>query len=142
MCDNKALLGVLISSETEHKRRRRIENPLCLDLYACLVSPSCMWSSPASLHALRCELSDIAQLTELFQLAFPQCSTSCGLGAVWRIVICSSGVESDCDQQSKPAPARRCYLRPCSTWRVGNWSKVRLALTSHLTPNGTAYRTK
>ncbi|XP_041918087.1 A disintegrin and metalloproteinase with thrombospondin motifs 7 isoform X1 [Alosa sapidissima] len=51
------------------------------------------------------------------------CSTSCGLGAVWRIVICSSGVDSDCDQRSKPAPAHRCYLRPCSAWRVSEWSK-------------------
>ncbi|KAL2088451.1 hypothetical protein ACEWY4_015350 [Coilia grayii] len=51
------------------------------------------------------------------------CSTSCGLGAVWRIVICSSGLDSDCDPLSKPIPARRCYLRPCSAWRVGVWSK-------------------
>ncbi|XP_063044253.1 A disintegrin and metalloproteinase with thrombospondin motifs 7 isoform X2 [Engraulis encrasicolus] len=51
------------------------------------------------------------------------CSTSCGLGAVWRIVLCSSGVDSDCDPQNKPIPARRCYLRPCSAWRLGEWSK-------------------
>uniref|UniRef100_A0A5F8GAS7 ADAM metallopeptidase with thrombospondin type 1 motif 7 n=1 Tax=Monodelphis domestica TaxID=13616 RepID=A0A5F8GAS7_MONDO len=52
-----------------------------------------------------------------------QCSTTCGLGAIWRPVRCSTGQEEDCVATSKPVPARRCYLRPCSTWRVGNWSK-------------------
>uniref|UniRef100_A0A3B3UC22 ADAM metallopeptidase with thrombospondin type 1 motif 7 n=1 Tax=Poecilia latipinna TaxID=48699 RepID=A0A3B3UC22_9TELE len=52
-----------------------------------------------------------------------QCSTSCGLGAVWRTLVCSTGSESDCDQTKRPAPARQCYLRPCSTWKVGEWSK-------------------
>uniref|UniRef100_A0A4X2L2Q6 ADAM metallopeptidase with thrombospondin type 1 motif 7 n=1 Tax=Vombatus ursinus TaxID=29139 RepID=A0A4X2L2Q6_VOMUR len=51
------------------------------------------------------------------------CSTTCGLGAIWRSVSCSTGREEDCVPTSKPVPARRCYLRPCSTWRVGNWSK-------------------
>uniref|UniRef100_A0A3B3UBZ1 ADAM metallopeptidase with thrombospondin type 1 motif 7 n=1 Tax=Poecilia latipinna TaxID=48699 RepID=A0A3B3UBZ1_9TELE len=51
------------------------------------------------------------------------CSTSCGLGAVWRTLVCSTGSESDCDQTKRPAPARQCYLRPCSTWKVGEWSK-------------------
>lgn len=54
-----------------------------------------------------------------------QCSTSCGLGAVWRTLVCSTGSESDCDQTKRPAPARQCYLRPCSTWKVGEWSRVR-----------------
>ncbi|XP_072484687.1 A disintegrin and metalloproteinase with thrombospondin motifs 7 [Notamacropus eugenii] len=52
-----------------------------------------------------------------------ECSTTCGLGAIWRSVHCSTGQEEDCIPISKPVPARRCYLRPCSTWRVGNWSK-------------------
>ncbi|XP_044516221.1 A disintegrin and metalloproteinase with thrombospondin motifs 7 [Gracilinanus agilis] len=52
-----------------------------------------------------------------------ECSTTCGLGAIWRPVRCSTGQEEDCVATSKPVPARRCYLRPCSTWRVGNWSK-------------------
>ncbi|XP_032089321.1 A disintegrin and metalloproteinase with thrombospondin motifs 7 isoform X2 [Thamnophis elegans] len=52
-----------------------------------------------------------------------ECSTTCGLGAVWRVVHCSTGNEKDCDLTSKPAPARRCYLRPCSKWHVGKWSK-------------------
>ncbi|RVE74247.1 hypothetical protein OJAV_G00020100 [Oryzias javanicus] len=51
------------------------------------------------------------------------CSTSCGLGAVWRAVTCSTGMDSDCHPSKKPPPARQCYLRPCSMWKVGEWSK-------------------
>ncbi|CAM4532053.1 unnamed protein product [Leuciscus chuanchicus] len=51
------------------------------------------------------------------------CSTSCGLGAIWRSVSCSTGEESDCDLATRPVPARRCYLRPCSAWKIGEWSK-------------------
>ncbi|XP_053177838.1 A disintegrin and metalloproteinase with thrombospondin motifs 7 [Scomber japonicus] len=51
------------------------------------------------------------------------CSTSCGLGAIWRTLACSTGSDSDCDPAKRPAPAQRCYLRPCSMWKVGNWSK-------------------
>ncbi|MGH0182642.1 UNVERIFIED_CONTAM: hypothetical protein FKN15_010308 [Acipenser sinensis] len=51
------------------------------------------------------------------------CSTSCGLGAIWRTVQCSSLRDTDCDITKKPAPARRCYLRPCSAWHVGEWGK-------------------
>uniref|UniRef100_I3JE65 ADAM metallopeptidase with thrombospondin type 1 motif 7 n=1 Tax=Oreochromis niloticus TaxID=8128 RepID=I3JE65_ORENI len=52
-----------------------------------------------------------------------QCSTTCGLGAIWRTLTCSTGSQSDCDPTKRPAPAQRCYLRPCSTWKVGEWSK-------------------
>uniref|UniRef100_A0A8C8HCV5 Peptidase M12B domain-containing protein n=1 Tax=Oncorhynchus tshawytscha TaxID=74940 RepID=A0A8C8HCV5_ONCTS len=52
------------------------------------------------------------------------CSTSCGLGAVWRPVLCSSQQESDCANLERPEPARTCHLRPCATWLSGNWSKV------------------
>lgn len=52
-----------------------------------------------------------------------QCSATCGLGAVWRPVRCSS--DGGCAEADRPVPARRCSLRPCSSWRVGNWSKVR-----------------
>lgn len=57
----------------------------------------------------------------------PQCSTSCGLGAVWRTLSCSSGSDPDCDPAKRPAPAQRCYLRPCASWKVPEWSKVRSA---------------
>ncbi|XP_061077222.1 A disintegrin and metalloproteinase with thrombospondin motifs 7 [Conger conger] len=51
------------------------------------------------------------------------CSTTCGLGAIWRQVRCSTGNDSDCDASERPPPARRCYLRPCSAWMVGEWGK-------------------
>uniref|UniRef100_A0A8C7SP64 ADAM metallopeptidase with thrombospondin type 1 motif, 12 n=1 Tax=Oncorhynchus mykiss TaxID=8022 RepID=A0A8C7SP64_ONCMY len=53
----------------------------------------------------------------------PTCSTSCGLGAVWRPVMCSSQQESDCANLKRPEPARTCHLRPCATWLSGDWSK-------------------
>ncbi|XP_038003098.1 A disintegrin and metalloproteinase with thrombospondin motifs 7 isoform X2 [Motacilla alba alba] len=52
-----------------------------------------------------------------------ECSATCGLGAVWRPVRCSSGADGGCPAADRPVPARRCSLRPCSAWRVGNWSK-------------------
>ncbi|KAG8001232.1 A disintegrin and metalloproteinase with thrombospondin motifs 7 [Nibea albiflora] len=51
------------------------------------------------------------------------CSTSCGLGAIWRTLACSSGSDSDCDPAKRPAPAQRCYLRPCSRWKAEEWTK-------------------
>lgn len=53
-----------------------------------------------------------------------QCSATCGVGAIWRTVRCSTGSDDGCTAANKPVPARRCSLRPCSSWRVGNWSKV------------------
>lgn len=56
---------------------------------------------------------------------FPlQCSTTCGLGAYWRSVECSTGMNADCADIQRPDPAKKCHLRPCAGWRVGNWSKV------------------
>ncbi|XP_059845640.1 A disintegrin and metalloproteinase with thrombospondin motifs 12-like [Hypanus sabinus] len=52
-----------------------------------------------------------------------ECSTTCGVGAVWRQVECSTNEESDCEQTKKPVPARRCFVRPCAMWKIGNWSK-------------------
>uniref|UniRef100_A0A8B9PIG7 ADAM metallopeptidase with thrombospondin type 1 motif 7 n=1 Tax=Apteryx owenii TaxID=8824 RepID=A0A8B9PIG7_APTOW len=52
-----------------------------------------------------------------------QCSATCGMGAIWRTVHCSTGNSEDCVAANKPVPARRCSLRPCSSWHVGNWSK-------------------
>ncbi|KAK3514728.1 hypothetical protein QTP70_029197 [Hemibagrus guttatus] len=47
----------------------------------------------------------------------PTCSTSCGLGAVWRSVVCSSGQDSDCSSTARPEPAQHCNLQPCAVWR-------------------------
>ncbi|XP_054439897.1 A disintegrin and metalloproteinase with thrombospondin motifs 12 [Pteronotus mesoamericanus] len=52
-----------------------------------------------------------------------ECSTTCGLGAYWRRVECSTQVDADCAAIQRPDPAKRCHLRPCAGWRVGNWSK-------------------
>uniref|UniRef100_H3AVP0 Peptidase M12B domain-containing protein n=1 Tax=Latimeria chalumnae TaxID=7897 RepID=H3AVP0_LATCH len=52
-----------------------------------------------------------------------ECSTTCGHGAIWRHVECNTKTETDCQTLKKPDPARRCYLRPCVTWKIGNWSK-------------------
>uniref|UniRef100_S4RPH2 ADAM metallopeptidase with thrombospondin type 1 motif 7 n=1 Tax=Petromyzon marinus TaxID=7757 RepID=S4RPH2_PETMA len=52
-----------------------------------------------------------------------ECSVSCGLGAMWRAVRCSSGRLDDCDAAKRPEPARRCHVRPCAVWSVGNWSQ-------------------
>ncbi|NXG66032.1 ATS7 metalloproteinase, partial [Hemiprocne comata] len=52
-----------------------------------------------------------------------ECSATCGVGAIWRPVRCSTGSDDGCTAANKPVPARRCSLKPCSTWRVGNWSK-------------------
>ncbi|XP_004678465.1 PREDICTED: A disintegrin and metalloproteinase with thrombospondin motifs 12 [Condylura cristata] len=52
-----------------------------------------------------------------------ECSTTCGLGTYWRSVECSTRLESDCAALQRPDPAKRCHLRPCASWKVGNWSK-------------------
>uniref|UniRef100_A0A7N8Y593 A disintegrin and metalloproteinase with thrombospondin motifs 7-like n=1 Tax=Mastacembelus armatus TaxID=205130 RepID=A0A7N8Y593_9TELE len=76
--------------------------------------------------AVYASTSQYTQCKESSSLSFyfcGQCSTSCGLGAVWRTSVCSTGSDSDCDPVKRPAPAQQCYLRPCSTWKVGEWSK-------------------
>nr|XP_056705042.1 A disintegrin and metalloproteinase with thrombospondin motifs 12 [Euleptes europaea] len=52
-----------------------------------------------------------------------ECSTTCGVGAFWRAVECSTKNESNCQHIKKPDPARRCYLPPCAQWKAGEWSK-------------------
>uniref|UniRef100_A0A8C5LEA2 ADAM metallopeptidase with thrombospondin type 1 motif 12 n=1 Tax=Jaculus jaculus TaxID=51337 RepID=A0A8C5LEA2_JACJA len=52
-----------------------------------------------------------------------QCSTTCGLGAYWRNVECSTQKDADCAATQRPEPAKKCHLRPCAGWRVGNWSE-------------------
>ncbi|XP_013867217.1 A disintegrin and metalloproteinase with thrombospondin motifs 12 [Austrofundulus limnaeus] len=52
-----------------------------------------------------------------------ECSTTCGIGAVWRTVVCSSQNDEDCANMKRPEPARTCHLQPCATWQTGSWSK-------------------
>ncbi|XP_048460414.1 A disintegrin and metalloproteinase with thrombospondin motifs 12-like [Rhincodon typus] len=52
-----------------------------------------------------------------------ECSTTCGIGAMWRQIECSADEDSHCEKIKKPAPARRCFVRPCAVWKIGNWSK-------------------
>uniref|UniRef100_A0A8C3V4N3 ADAM metallopeptidase with thrombospondin type 1 motif 12 n=1 Tax=Catharus ustulatus TaxID=91951 RepID=A0A8C3V4N3_CATUS len=52
-----------------------------------------------------------------------RCSTTCGMGTFWRHVECSSRNTSHCQGMKKPDPTKRCYLRPCASWKTGNWSK-------------------
>ncbi|XP_030226567.1 A disintegrin and metalloproteinase with thrombospondin motifs 12 [Gadus morhua] len=52
-----------------------------------------------------------------------ECSTSCGIGAVWRTVACSSQSDEDCVSLQRPEPARTCHLQPCATWLNTNWTK-------------------
>ncbi|CAL8345639.1 unnamed protein product [Lota lota] len=52
-----------------------------------------------------------------------ECSTSCGIGAVWRSIMCSSQNDEDCMSLQRPEPARTCHLQPCATWLNSNWTK-------------------
>ncbi|XP_031161560.1 A disintegrin and metalloproteinase with thrombospondin motifs 12 [Sander lucioperca] len=52
-----------------------------------------------------------------------ECSTTCGIGAIWRMVECSSQNDEDCAKMKRPEPARTCHLQPCATWHSGSWSK-------------------
>ncbi|XP_074064523.1 A disintegrin and metalloproteinase with thrombospondin motifs 12 isoform X2 [Macrotis lagotis] len=52
-----------------------------------------------------------------------ECSTTCGLGALWRHVECSTQIDTDCESIQRPDPAKRCHLRPCASWKVGPWSQ-------------------
>ncbi|XP_061585512.1 A disintegrin and metalloproteinase with thrombospondin motifs 12 [Cololabis saira] len=52
-----------------------------------------------------------------------ECSTTCGIGAIWRTVVCSSQNDVDCAKMKRPEPAQTCHLQPCATWQTGMWSK-------------------
>ncbi|XP_044052675.1 A disintegrin and metalloproteinase with thrombospondin motifs 12 isoform X2 [Siniperca chuatsi] len=52
-----------------------------------------------------------------------ECSTTCGIGAIWRTVVCSSQNDKDCANMKRPEPARTCHLQPCANWQSGSWSK-------------------
>ncbi|XP_028313180.1 A disintegrin and metalloproteinase with thrombospondin motifs 7 isoform X2 [Gouania willdenowi] len=62
---------------------------------------------------------------ELFWVVgnWSECSTTCGIGAIWRTVMCSSQNDDDCANMKKPEPARTCRLQPCAIWQSGSWSK-------------------
>uniref|UniRef100_A0A2K6AI53 ADAM metallopeptidase with thrombospondin type 1 motif 7 n=1 Tax=Mandrillus leucophaeus TaxID=9568 RepID=A0A2K6AI53_MANLE len=95
------------------------------------------WDSPANSHRtpetqpLAPSLAEAVSPADLLAVRnaswqagnWSQCSTTCGLGAVWRSVRCSSGRDEDCAPAGRPQPACRCHLRPCATWHSGNWSK-------------------
>lgn len=52
------------------------------------------------------------------------CSTTCGVGAKIRTVVCSAGNETNCAHSVKPAPAQICEDKPCTKWVYGEWSEV------------------
>uniref|UniRef100_A0A7N6AG18 Peptidase M12B domain-containing protein n=1 Tax=Anabas testudineus TaxID=64144 RepID=A0A7N6AG18_ANATE len=52
-----------------------------------------------------------------------RCSATCGIGAIWRTVKCSSQNDEDCSNMKRPEPARTCHLQPCAIWQSGSWSK-------------------
>uniref|UniRef100_H3DES8 ADAM metallopeptidase with thrombospondin type 1 motif, 12 n=1 Tax=Tetraodon nigroviridis TaxID=99883 RepID=H3DES8_TETNG len=63
--------------------------------------------------------------TDIFWVAgnWSECSTTCGIGAIWRTVACSSSKDEDCASLKRPEPARTCNLQPCANWKSGGWSK-------------------
>uniref|UniRef100_A0AAQ6IF32 Peptidase M12B domain-containing protein n=1 Tax=Anabas testudineus TaxID=64144 RepID=A0AAQ6IF32_ANATE len=59
----------------------------------------------------------------ILNVLLPQCSATCGIGAIWRTVKCSSQNDEDCSNMKRPEPARTCHLQPCAIWQSGSWSK-------------------
>uniref|UniRef100_A0A672ZW32 A disintegrin and metalloproteinase with thrombospondin motifs 12-like n=1 Tax=Sphaeramia orbicularis TaxID=375764 RepID=A0A672ZW32_9TELE len=64
----------------------------------------------------------MTEITHISDKGF-NCSTTCGIGAIWRTVTCSSKNEDDCANTQRPEPARTCHLQPCAAWQSGSWSK-------------------
>uniref|UniRef100_A0AAQ5WXQ3 ADAM metallopeptidase with thrombospondin type 1 motif 7 n=1 Tax=Amphiprion ocellaris TaxID=80972 RepID=A0AAQ5WXQ3_AMPOC len=85
--------------------------------------PPLLWSLPVATSGATSASTRATRAAYWVAGNWSACSTTCGLGAIWRTLACSTGSESDCDPAQRPAPAQQCYLRPCSTWRVGEWSK-------------------
>ncbi|XP_054468557.1 A disintegrin and metalloproteinase with thrombospondin motifs 7 [Anoplopoma fimbria] len=85
--------------------------------------PPLLWPPPVPTSAPTSASTQVATASYWVTGNWSACSTSCGLGAIWRTLACSTGSDSDCDPAKRPAPAQRCYLRPCSTWKVEDWSK-------------------
>uniref|UniRef100_A0A8C8BTS6 ADAM metallopeptidase with thrombospondin type 1 motif 12 n=1 Tax=Otus sunia TaxID=257818 RepID=A0A8C8BTS6_9STRI len=89
-------------------------------------SPGVLWAVLGPTTFILSSWIFFQKLTSLllgFPLTLVQCSTTCGMGAFWRHVECSSRNTSHCHHTKKPDPARKCYLRPCASWKTGNWSK-------------------
>ncbi|KAK9542379.1 hypothetical protein VZT92_000249 [Zoarces viviparus] len=85
--------------------------------------PPILWPLPVPTSAPTSASTQITTAASWVTGNWSACSTSCGLGAIWRTLACSTGSDSDCDPAKRPAPAQRCYLRPCSTWKVEEWSE-------------------
>ncbi|XP_051503745.1 A disintegrin and metalloproteinase with thrombospondin motifs 7-like isoform X2 [Myxocyprinus asiaticus] len=105
-------------------QRPSLSTPTVQPSQATSNEPSVLSSSPTMPTGLMLSsFSPLASPAQWRKGNWSACSTSCGLGAIWRSVSCSTGNESDCDLATRPVPARRCYLRPCSAWKIGEWSK-------------------
>lgn len=85
--------------------------------------PPILWHLPVPTSAPISASTQVTTAAYWVTGNWSSCSTSCGLGAIWRTLACSTGSDSDCDPAKRPAPAQRCYLRPCSTWKMEDWSK-------------------
>nr|XP_020493347.2 LOW QUALITY PROTEIN: A disintegrin and metalloproteinase with thrombospondin motifs 7 [Labrus bergylta] len=86
-------------------------------------NPPALWTLPA-LTSVQTSASTQVTIPAYWVTGnWSACSTTCGLGAIWRTLACSTGSDSDCDPAKRPAPAQRCYLRPCSMWKVEEWTK-------------------
>lgn len=104
--------GIWPSSHFTQATSEAFSNPT-----STVVAPTAdMWSVPAPTSTLHVTAHWVTG-------SWSVCSTTCGLGAVWRTLACSTGSELDCDPAKRPSPAQRCYLRPCSMWKVAEWSK-------------------
>ncbi|XP_041847469.1 A disintegrin and metalloproteinase with thrombospondin motifs 7 isoform X1 [Melanotaenia boesemani] len=88
-----------------------------------LTHPPSQWPPTVPTSVQTSDSTQVGGAAYWISANWSSCSTSCGLGAVWRAVTCSTGSESDCDTTKRPAPARQCYLRPCSMWKAGEWTK-------------------
>ena len=102
----------------------------------CIVTVSVRFAVPELFSHLILKLLRVISVLMCYYICW-QCSTSCGLGAIWRTLACSTGSNSGCDPAKRPAPAQRCYLRPCSTWKLEEWSEVRLLVDlvyTHFSP--------
>uniref|UniRef100_A0A8C3AT39 ADAM metallopeptidase with thrombospondin type 1 motif 7 n=1 Tax=Cyclopterus lumpus TaxID=8103 RepID=A0A8C3AT39_CYCLU len=85
--------------------------------------PPVLWPLPVATSAPMSASTRVTSAAFWVTGNWSACSTSCGLGAIWRTLACHTGLDSDCDPAKRPAPAQRCYLRPCSTWKVEAWTK-------------------